>query len=153
MVWGASKVKTQPFHVSPSQSQACFEPLPFCEQSSTFSLKNHPHTFPINRGRCPLHFPSLKTPQTSAELTTLSFKNIISFLSFKEFQSQTTTQKPSLTSIQDFQTPNSPSPSLTWVELCHRKTSLSCFWSGSSLHPHHPNKLPFTSKWSSDHFP
>lgn len=86
VVCGANRLRPQP-HLSPMiQLQPCLEPLPFSKKSFTFSLQNHPHTFPINWWRCPFHFPSLKSPQTYVESSSWTIQNRDHVFEFQSVQ-------------------------------------------------------------------
>lgn len=153
MIWAASKVRTQLFHASPSPSKACFKPLNIFEQNLTNLSLNHSRIFPINMGSCLLHWLSLKNPKIFVALLNETSKNRGSCFHFHSISTPNNHPETSPTSIQTFQSPNSSSPSLIWVEPSRRNTSLSWFWSCSYLHLHHPNKFPFTLKCSYDHLP
>lgn len=83
VVRGASKLTQQP-HMSPNvQPQACFESPNILKQTFNSFPPNHPHTFPINSGRCPLHSPRLKSPKIFVEHSSWNFKNRVSIFYFQ----------------------------------------------------------------------
>lgn len=101
--YGENKIIMLLFHFSPSQHQACFKSHANLNKTSTISLQNHPHTFPINRWRFSTAQSRWKRPQThSKHLWWTSIKRVPGF----HFQSTSTPNN----SLETFTTHHSSFP-------------------------------------------